>query len=272
MMAAVKHLAALIVLAGLVTAPCPARADDEVAPVDRGLHGPIVLTGVTLYILGESVLKGPISPDTCRWCGPVLFDGAVRDALVWPRRDIAHQLSNATGFVGAPLAAFGGLALAARLDDRSGTFVDDALIVAESAVLSGTVNYLIKAAVGRERPFVHALADEDKPLTRRPQDNNLSFYSGHSAYSMSLAVSAGTVASMRGYRWAPAIWGTGVGLSLTTGYLRIAADKHWTTDVVVGWVAGAAIGYLVPQFHRKSSRTGVVPSATGQTVGMSFRW
>ena len=64
-------------------------------------------------------------------------------------------------------------------------------------VLAGTVNFLVKALVGRERPFVHALPDAEKDRTADPDDNNLSFYSGHSTLSMSLAVSAGQVASMR---------------------------------------------------------------------------
>jgi membrane-associated phospholipid phosphatase len=88
---------------------------------------------------------------------------------------------------------------------------------------------------------------------------------------MSLAVSAGTVAHMRGSKWAPAIYGGGVALSLTTGYLRIAADKHWSTDILTGWVVGAAVGYAVPRlFHRKD--TELTPLATPSTVGVAMRW
>ncbi|MBE7454612.1 MAG: phosphatase PAP2 family protein [Kofleriaceae bacterium] len=264
--------AALIVSAAAQVAGArPARADDTVAAPDRRLHVPLTLALGGIYLLAEAPFKGPLSKDTCRWCGPILVDDAVRDALLWGDRHLAHDLSNWSGFVTAPLFALGGIGLAAHLDDRRGNWFDDGLVIAEAAAIAGVTNFVIKAAVARERPFVHQLAPEDKPRTDRPQDNNQSFYSGHATLTMSLAVSAGTVASMRGYRWAPALWGGGVGLSLATGYLRIAADKHWTTDVVTGWVLGAAIGYAVPRFlHRRG--TEVAPIATGSTVGVAMTW
>ncbi|MBE7453881.1 MAG: phosphatase PAP2 family protein [Kofleriaceae bacterium] len=156
---------------------------------------------------GRGAVPGPLSKDTCRWCGPILVDDAVRDALLWGDRHLAHDLSNWSGFVTAPLFALGGIGLAAHLDDRRGSWFDDGLVIAEAAAIAGVTNFVIKAAVARERPFVHQLAPEDKPRTDRPQDNNQSFYSGHATLTMSLAVSAGTVASMRGYRWAPAVGG-----------------------------------------------------------------
>ncbi len=261
-------LAAAVTLAA---SPRVTFADDVVADPDRRLHLPLTLGLATLYFLSEAPLKGPLSKDSCRWCGPTLFDDAVRDGLRWADRDRAHAISNWTGFAAAPLFALGGLGLVGHLDDRGENRLDDGLIVAESAAIAGVINFAVKAAVARERPFVHQLAPEDKPDTPHPQDNNQSFYSGHSTLSMSLAVSAGTVASMRGYRWAPALYGGGIALSLTTGYLRIAADKHWATDVVTGWVVGAAFGYAVPRFlHRKG--TDVTPLATGSTVGVALRW
>lgn len=266
---AVVSIVAVAAATVAVGAPRRAAADDVAAP-DRRLHVPLTLGLGALYVLGEGPFKAPLSKDTCRWCGPILFDDAVRD-LRWGDRDLAHHLSSATGYVGAPLLALGGIGLAAHLDDRGGNWLDDGLIVAESAAIAGVVNFLVKAAVARERPFVHALAPEDKPATPRPQDNNQSFYSGHSTFAMSLAVSAGTVATMRGYRWAPALYGGGVAMALATGYLRIAADKHWATDVVTGWVMGAAIGYAVPRFlHRKA--TDLAPIATGSTIGVAMAW
>lgn len=262
---------AVVALVGSIAAPLGARAEDLQAPVDRAVHVPLVLAGAAAYVLGETALKGPLSPDTCRWCEPSRLDTSLRDALVWSRTDVAGDFSDAFAYLAAPTLALGGIALAAELDDRTGTWLDDAIIIGEATVLSATVNYVVKAAIGRERPFVHALADADKELTDHPQDNNLSFYSGHSAISMSLAVSAGTVAYQRGYAAAPKILATGVGLSLVTGYLRIAADKHWTTDVVTGWIVGAALGYWIPVLHRKGS-TEAIPTTNGKVVGVAVRW
>jgi len=224
------------------------------------------------YVLAEGVFKAPLSKDTCRWCDSNSFDASIRDSLRWDNRARAHSLSNYTGFISAPVFALAGIGLAGQLDGHGARhWFDDGLIVAESAAIAGVINFAVKAAFARERPFVHALAPEDKPLTDYPQENNQSFYSGHSTLTMSLAISAGTVASMRGYRWAPALYGGGIGLSLATGYLRIAADKHWTSDVVTGWLVGAAIGYAVPRFlHRK--RSDITPLATASTAGVAFTW
>ncbi|HUQ06831.1 MAG TPA: phosphatase PAP2 family protein [Kofleriaceae bacterium] len=259
----------------LLVLPRDAHADDLVAEPDYKVHVPVTFGLGILYFLGEAPLKAPLSKDTCRWCGPILMDDAVRDAFLWDDTHQAHHISNITGFMAAPAFALGGIALAGKLDDRGDNWLADGLIVAESAAIAGVINFAVKAAAARERPFVHQLAPEDKPDTARPQDNNQSFYSGHSTLSMSLAVSAGTVAHMRGYRWAPALYGGGIALSLTTGYLRIAADKHWSTDVLTGWIVGAAVGYAVPRLlHRRESGAtpAVTPLASPSMVGLAMTW
>ena len=122
----------------------------------------------------------------------------------------------------------------------------------------------MKFTAGRERPFVHALPADQKPLTARPADNNVSFYSSHTSFAFSLAVSTATVASMRHYRWAPVIWGVGLVSAAAVGYLRIAADQHYFTDVLVGAAAGSAIGFAVPYgFHRGAGALAVSPLPGG---------
>ena len=112
------------------------------------------------------------------------------------------------------------------------------------------MNQVVKFIVGRERPFVHALPEADKPHTARPSDNNLSFFSGHTTMAFAMAASAGTVASMRRYRLAPWIWAVGIAVATVTGYLRIAADVHYASDVLTGAVVGSLAGFAVPYlFH-----------------------
>jgi membrane-associated phospholipid phosphatase len=77
-------------------------------------------------------------------------------------------------------------------------------------------------------------------------------------------VSTATVASMRHYRWAPVIWAVGLLGAATVGYLRIAADQHYFTDVLVGAVAGSSIGFAVPYgLHRGPSALAVSPVPGG---------
>ncbi len=37
-----------------------------------------------------------------------------------------------------------------------------------------------------------------------------------------------------------------MGLAATTGVLRLVYDEHWASDIIVGWAAGAASGYVLP--------------------------
>ena len=265
---------AAVMLATMIAGVAPARADDlELRPRQ---DVPLLIGGGLLFVLSETLLKDALAPDACRWCGTNALDRSIRDALRWDDPSTPASISKWTGFVAAPVVMLGGLGAAALLDDHRDQAWRDAVIVLESAVLAADVTNLAKGAFGRERPFVHYLDAADKPRTASPQENNLSFFSGHSSFTMSLAVSAGTVASLRGYRAAPAVWGAGLGLALTTGYLRIAADRHWTTDVVTGWAVGAAVGFAVPYYlHRRSTTAAphdVSASLGPRAVALSFRW
>jgi hypothetical protein len=58
-------------------------------------------------------------------------------------------------------------------------------------------------------------------------------------------------------------------LAAATGYLRIAADSHYFSDVLVGAAVGTAVGLLVPHLLHKERvplPPGEVPPAVG-TVG-----
>ncbi len=118
----------------------------------------------------------------------------------------------------------------------------------------------MKLVVGRQRPFAHFRDPAD--ASPRDPDENLSFYSGHTTLAFSLAVASGTIASMRGYALAPVVWASTLPVALATGYLRIAADKHYLTDVVAGAVLGSAVGFVVPfVFHRGPAASTGAPGA-----------
>jgi membrane-associated phospholipid phosphatase len=37
-----------------------------------------------------------------------------------------------------------------------------------------------------------------------------------------------------------------IGVSATTGILRLVYDEHWASDVIAGWLVGTAAGYVLP--------------------------
>ena len=49
----------------------------------------------------------------------------------------------------------------------------------------------------------------------------------------------------------PLIYGAVIAGGATTGLFRILAGKHFPTDVLVGAVAGTAVGITVPLLHRR---------------------
>ena len=239
------RLAAVLLAAGLASTSAPARA--QVRELRSGPPADLTVTIVSSALFAASLFVEPrIAPTDCRWCEPPSADAAVRNALVWREPATADDFSNVTGFLFAPTAAFGLDALAAAHDHASRGVGVDALVILEATVLALDVTEATKLLVARERPFLHEMPKDDRARWKRTADDYLSFFSGHTASTFALAAASGTVATMRGYRWAPLPWAFGGALAAGTGYLRIGADRHWLTDVLVGMVAGIAIGVAVP--------------------------
>jgi membrane-associated phospholipid phosphatase len=55
------------------------------------------------------------------------------------------------------------------------------------------------------------------------------------------------------------------------GYLRVASANHFATDVIVGYVVGATIGYFIPQLHKADKEDGlsVFPSVKYEHFSLS---
>ncbi len=227
----------------------------------------ITTISATGWVIMEA-LKDDLAPANCRWCSVNGLDEWGHDNLKWSNTNSAHIASNITAYALAPAAAFGLDALAAYNDDQINNFWVDSLVIAEAAAVSSLVSQIVKSAVGRQRPEFRYNGPPSGP-----SENNVSFYSGHTSLAFSLAVSSGTVATMRGYEMAPWIWGTGLAIATTTGYLRIAADKHYITDVIAGAVAGSAFGFGIPYlFHRNRDENdnGAVLTAAPIEGGMTL--
>lgn len=284
-----RTLHALACAATAAVWPSPANAEPPPRELryDTAADVAVIATGGALWFASE-LLKGELAPKSCRWCdrnddgSDALngLDSAVRNGLRWSNPDAADTASYVTAFALAPASAFGLDALAASSAGDGRAFWVDALVITEASILAGNLNQLVKFIVGRERPFVHVLPPDQKGLTSHPSDNNVSFYSGHTTLSFALATSAGTVASMRGYRLAPLVWAAGMTMGVTSGYLRIAGDRHYFTDVLTAALVGSAIGFAVPiLFHgpratESPSTQGVTaaPVAGAQTLTISGTW
>jgi len=234
-----------------------------------------------VWWLTSEMMKADLVPEKCRWCyraedGKDLlnpYDGWVRKRLVWKSTDTAATVSSILGFFVEPATMFGLTAVSEANERAIGRFPVDALLITEATVIAADINQIAKFAFARERPFVHYLPrapDAVRALTDSPSDDNLSFFSGHTTLAFAVATAAGTVTTLRGYRLAPLVWGAGMTMAVSVGYLRIAADKHYFSDVMTGAVVGSIIGVGVPLiFHSVSSSSTSnpdPPSASSQAL------
>jgi membrane-associated phospholipid phosphatase len=278
--------AGLLVVVLLASASV-ARAQEEPA-VERAqiaelryelwLDASITGGAVAWWIISE-ILKGEIGPSTCAWCDPPGVDIAVRDALHWGDSDSPDTISYLTALAAGPIVVFGLDLLAAYGEGQLDAGWVDLLLIAEATAIAMAINQTVKLIAARERPFVNALdaTPEEKDRTAQPSDNNLSFYSGHATFVFALAVAGGTIATMRGYRLMPWIWTGGLVVAIATAYLRIAADRHYLSDILVGVAAGSATGFVIPFFFHSPvldavGRPLILPAATTEGAMITATW
>lgn len=267
MLASVLSPYCVVALASLLAvSPVQAQSGQAAADTPQAIHalkfdwtrdGIITGVGGVLWIGSEAFFKDELAPKQCRWCDRAADGTDTLNRLdKWGRgiagetpeaRKRADTWSNVVDFVALPVAVFGGQALLVNANHASSSvYFQDATIILQSAVLASVLNQTVKFIAGRERPFVHVLPEDQKALTAHPNDNNLSFFSGHTTLAFSLVVAAGTVAEQRGYKYRGWIWAVGLPVAASVGLLRMGADKHYLTDVAVGALVGSAFGVAVP--------------------------
>jgi len=250
----------------LSTAPTPPVLSE--LPKPEGIYelkhdfwgdGAVTAVAGTGWLLSEVAFKRQFAPTECRWCEQTGstdtlngFDAWGR-GMRWENTATAAKLSDLTGMVLMPLTMVGGEAYLALKNRAASELPTDYLIILESTALAGLFNQAVKFAVARERPYAHFAALAGTSMTASP-DDNVSFFSGHTNLAFVLTVATGTVAELRGYEGRWVIWAVGLPLSVATAYLRVAADKHYLTDVLVGALSGSAFGFLVPTvFHGRGA-------------------
>jgi membrane-associated phospholipid phosphatase len=131
------------------------------------------------------------------------------------------------GEYGAVWAAAG--AIGASIDHKRGR---QWLVAGAAGPLAVGVNYLVKLAVGRQRPLI-----EGHPaLAKAP--SRLSFPSAHATSSLAAATALGRVEP----RARPALFTLAAAICVGRPYLGM----HYPSDVLAGAALGAVFGALIP--------------------------
>jgi membrane-associated phospholipid phosphatase len=147
--------------------------------------------------------------------------------------------------------------------------LNDAVVVAESALSATAVSSILTLAAGRPRPF---LFGTNAPLADRTSaDAGLSYLSSHAAVSASIVMST-FMATRRLYPNSSSpywVLGGGGALALFISSARVLAGKHFITDSVGGFIVGASLGFLVPALHHSPVKIVPVVSDKQRGLGVS---
>jgi len=234
--------------------------------VDGIVTGGLAVSTLTLLLLNDK-----LAPLDCKWCEPGSIDGDISRSVLWANPVAANTVSNVMQFA-IPVGVMGfGLIQAYRYDDPAAGW-SDVLLITEATSLAMLVNVVVKYTTGRSRPYVWQGNADLYPAT--VSDANVSFFGGHTTFVFAVVVSGSTLFFMQDMPGAPWVLGVGLTAAAFTGYLRMAADKHYLSDVIVGAAVGSLVGWAVPYLFHRPGRKG--PPQAGDLIpapgGIAIAW
>jgi len=127
--------------------------------------------------------------------------------------------------------------------------VPTAVMWVEMNAMTLVATDLTKNLVSRPRPFAYY---SGAPLeARMDYDARKSFFSGHTSMTAANSFYAAKVFAdlYPDSKWKPWVWTAAALIPAVTAHQRMAAGKHFFTDVLVGYGVGALIGWGIPQLH-----------------------
>jgi len=170
---------------------------------------------------------------TCAPCDPATLPGIDRWAVSTERTE--WDLVSDVGILVLAGATWYDLS---NLSNRNG----DVAASIEATAWTFGVNQLVKAIINRNRPVLYT---EDAIEAQNQVTNHRSMYSGHTALSFALGTSYYlSMSDKTGFdRSWPLI------TAAVIGAMRLAAGKHFPTDVLVGAVLGIATSMVVHEIR-----------------------
>ena len=145
--------------------------------------------------------------------------------------------------------------------------LNDAVVVAESALTATALSSLVTVAAGRPRPFLYG---EQAPLdTRNSADAGLSFLSSHATVGFAIATSMYLTERRLhpGEAFPYLVLGAGLAMASFVGTARVMAGRHFITDSLGGAIVGTSVGVLIPALH--GSPVTLAPTVTPNEGSLS---
>ena len=239
----------------------------------------LVMAGLGAGI-GAFILFGNVEAEP-NWRGPILFDETMRNAV---------RATSASGRETAQFAGnlfyYGGLAYPYLVEVLAVTAVGHratevagqmALINTEAFAIAGFLSFVSNATIRRERPYNRECGPGKDPGFPGCEKAGLGegFFSGHTAIAFTgAALTCSHSAKL------PLYGKSGVGGTIACvasmagatagGFLRLPADKHYASDIIVGAAIGLASGFLVPYFHYRGASPTSTTASSSKPPGI--RW
>jgi membrane-associated phospholipid phosphatase len=200
--------------------------------------------GAGVLFVVPSALDLPHAAPSCGSpapCDPATLPGIDR----WALTSVSGSLSDASTVLLGGVGAFTGYAAWHGLPREQ--WRGNLVVLANAAAWTAASEEWLKVFVHRKRPVLYTA---DAAAAYNDRDSRTSWPSGHTALAFAAATSYLVISGREHLRHrqrnALLLYVGAAGV----GALRVAAGKHFPTDVLGGAALGAGIGWLVPTIHR----------------------
>lgn len=247
----------LIALIAFLSAPAAVAQDNsQMSPEWRRSLFTFGMSAST-YLISNFALE---LPRECKWCEPPNFDRNLSSSAIWSsNQSEASTFSDVVAFGFLPAVA--GLVAFYEPKNKKDTLLNVMTLV-NTTLLTYSMTEAVKRSTARKRPDI-SLAHVNEG-----DDEFMSFPSGHTSIAFALATTSTALAFKHHYSFAPFVLFFGALSGVATGYFRIAAEKHWFSDVITGAGVGLFVGSVVPLF----TFADITPMQGGQGLTLSLNW
>ena len=114
--------------------------------------------------------------------------------------------------------------------------------------LNGLITNLVKITSNRERPKYRFNSIKEKS-----NETYKSFFSGHTSTAFSIGISNAIILSKQFPKHSTKIWFASTSIAAAAGYLRIASDEHYASDIIAGSIVGSIVGLFLHKSNKNQN-------------------
>lgn len=265
-----KKIVIAVLLAAVLMMPSKACADDFEYRVSWSLDVPLVLGAGLASLFGNHLLS---QMDVSLGMLPK------EDLLPWDRplagryNSGADLASDWAAVLAAAPLVLGGVSYG-RGDAPGREVGAYALMFLEAVGFQNGINLFVRSFEFWPRPYMYAESGSGLKLKEKAKGEAYgSFYSGHTSAAFTVAVFTSEW-FQHIYPNSPyknLVWATSLSAAGLVGVLRVAAGKHYYTDILVGALAGTGISLGILELHRRPSSPVSLWAGPGN-MGLSYRF